>query len=117
MIWPLFLVRTDKKADFGGIENMKYAMKNERLLEKFIYELERGDRRTMSFGELCGKTGAAPRRFDRYLKETFGMSGEEIIEVFRKGIPVSMMSCAAFMCCLLNIICVSLQVRVSVMLI
>lgn len=40
---------------------------------------------TLTFSEVCHRFGAVPQQMDRLMYETFGMSGDELIEQYRKG--------------------------------
>lgn len=40
---------------------------------------------TVTFDDVCRRYGADPRRMDNMFYDRFGMSGEEMIEQYRKG--------------------------------
>lgn len=49
------------------------------LLEEHVY-LKPG----MDFGKLCSRIGADPQDLDRLVQEELGMSGDELMETFRR---------------------------------
>ena len=43
---------------------------------------------TMTFADVCRRFDADPRLMDNLMYDTFGMSGDEIIEQYRKGLLI-----------------------------
>ena len=58
----------------------------------FLFETDWNAHYTLSFAQVCSRFGADPLLMDNLMYETFGMSGDELIEQYRQG-PMSCLSC------------------------
>lgn len=45
---------------------------------------------SLSFSDICRRIGVAREPLEDYLHETFGLSGGEIVDIYRRSMPLSM---------------------------
>ena len=60
-------------------------MKKFEAITLFLAETDWNVHFTLTFADVCRRFDADSRRIDNMLYDTFGMSGEEIIEQYRQG--------------------------------
>ena len=60
-------------------------MKEFETITAFLSQTDWNAHYTMTFKDVCRRFGADCRRMDNLMCETFGMSGEELIEHYRTG--------------------------------
>lgn len=74
-------------------DDKKYDMKPEESLEKFFHAMEDGMvymEDGVSFTAICRRLNVSRTVLDGCLRDNFGLSGDEIIEIYRRGIPLPM---------------------------
>ncbi|MDE7126587.1 MAG: hypothetical protein K2O58_01640 [Bacteroidales bacterium] len=70
-------------------------MTKEECFERFARAMEDGKiymDGSLSFRDICGRLEVAPDTLESCLDENFGLSGEEILGIYRRNIPLSMIS-------------------------
>lgn len=63
----------------------------EKCFERFVSLLEDEKvylKEGITFGEICGLAGASPLEMEMFLEGTFGVSGEQVLRLYREGKPI-----------------------------
>ena len=81
------------ESDAGDLQIKIFVMERsvmDRKLERFALLLESGTEngKNMSFEEMCRKAGVSAGEMDRYLYDSFGLSGADILKAYRGHIPL-----------------------------
>lgn len=69
--------------------NKKFTMDRILIEQKFGLFVQMLDRAgSLSFADMCGRLGVTCAEMDSYLLENFGLTGPDILKVYREGIPL-----------------------------
>lgn len=80
--------------EYRSFANKKFAMEKdviEKKFEQFAAVLDRGGAtmgRPEAFGDICASLGLAEPDMDCYLRDNFGLSGQDIVRIYAGCIPL-----------------------------
>ena len=63
----------------------------EKCFERFVSLLEDEKvylRKDVTFSEICRMAGADPAEMDMFLEQTLGVSGGDVVRLYREGKPI-----------------------------